>query len=118
MLEIRPKLVKPVNDEIKPLDSEACRKLGHRSHDGLCRPPISRFVSRRETETDRQHQVLLAHCPRAGETEAFPQPQHGLEPPDRLSCRVDGLKAADPRHRPFDPKDPMGDWLATYAPGE
>jgi hypothetical protein len=31
---------------------------------------------------------------------------------------VKGLKAADPRHRPLDPKDPMGVWLATCAPGE
>src|SRR5690242_20942446 len=71
----------------------ACRKLRRRSHDGLCRPKISHFVSRRETETDRQQPVLLTHRPGAGETEAFPQPQHGLEPPDRSSRRVEGLKA-------------------------
>ena len=80
--------------------------------------PVSRFICRRKSEADRQHLVLLAHRPGACETKAFAQPQHGLEAPDRPSCRVEGLKAADPRHRPFDPEDPMGVWLATFAPEE
>src|SRR3954447_25225052 len=65
---------------------------------------ISRFVHRRQTETDRQQPVLLAYRPGTREVEALSQPQHGLEPPDRSSCRVEGLKTADPRHRPLDPK--------------
>src|SRR3954467_14651345 len=78
--------------------------------------PILRFVGRRKSEAERQQLVLLAHRPGACEIEPFAQPQHGLEPPDRASCRVKGLKAADPRHRLLDPEDPMGVWLATCAP--
>ena len=58
----------------------------------------------RETETDRQQPVLLAYRPGAGKPEPFAQPQHRFEPPDCSSCRVEGLKAADPRHRPLDPE--------------
>src|SRR5215212_1365675 len=66
--------------------------------------PVSRFVSRRKSEADRQHPVLLAYRPGTRKPEAFTQPQHGLEPPDCPLCRMEGLKAADPRHRPFDPE--------------
>ena len=65
---------------------------------------ISRFVSRRQTETDRQQPVLFAHRPGTREAEPLPQPQHGFETPDRSSRRAEGLKATDPRHRPFDPE--------------
>jgi|tagenome__1003787_1003787.scaffolds.fasta_scaffold20437324_1 hypothetical protein len=60
--------------------------------------PVSRFVNLREAETEREQPVLLAYRPGAREIKAFTQPQHGLEPPDRSSCCVEGLKAADPRH--------------------
>src|SRR3954462_6636088 len=66
--------------------------------------PVSRFVNLREAETEREQPVLLAYRPGAREIKAFTQPQHGLEPPDRSSSRVKGLKAADPRHWPLDPK--------------
>src|SRR3954452_5341212 len=66
--------------------------------------PVSRFVNLREAETEREQPVLLAYRPGAREIKALTQPQHGLEPPDRSSCRVEGLKAADPRHRPLDPE--------------
>src|SRR3954454_9463215 len=66
--------------------------------------PVSRFVSRRKSEADRQQPVLLAHRPGTREIKALPQPQHGFEPPDRASCRAEGLKASDPRHRPFEPE--------------
>ena len=52
----------------------------------------------RETQTGRQQPVLLPHRPRAREPKTLAQPQHGFEPSDRPSCRVEGLKAADPRH--------------------
>ena len=58
----------------------------------------------RKSEAERQHLVLLAHRPRAGKAEALQQPQHGLEPPDRSSRRVEGLKAANPRHGSLDPE--------------
>jgi hypothetical protein len=64
--------------------------------------PRFRLINLWETETDRQQLVLLAHRPRARKPEPFAQPQYGLEPPDRTSCRVEGLKAADPRHRSLD----------------
>jgi len=79
---------------------------------------ISRFVHRWQTETDRQQPVLLAYRPGTCEAEPLTQPQHGFETPDCPSRRVEGLKAADPRHRPLDPEDPMSVWLATCAPGE
>src|SRR4051812_11913245 len=66
--------------------------------------PVSRFMNLREAETEREQPVLLAYRPGAREIKALTQPQHGLEPPDRSSCRVEGLKAADPRHRPLDPE--------------
>src|SRR4051794_16685178 len=46
--------------------------------------PVSRFVNLRESETEREHLVLLAHRPGTREVESFTQPQHGLEPPDRV----------------------------------
>jgi hypothetical protein len=59
---------------------------------------------------------LLAHRPGAREVESFTQPQHGLKPPNRSSCRMEGLKAADPRHGPLDPEvvalDPLLQVLA------
>jgi len=79
---------------------------------------FSGLVDLQETEADRQQLVLFAHPPGTRKPESFTQPQHGFEPPDRASCRVEGLKAADPRHGLFDPEDPMGVWLATCAPGE
>src|SRR5215212_6522619 len=78
--------------------------------------PVLCFVSRRKSEADRQHPVLLAYRPGACKAEPLPQPQHGFKPPDRLSCRAEGLKAADPRHRPLDPEvialDPLLQVLA------
>ena len=69
-----------------------------------CADPSSGFINLRKTETDRQQLVLFAHGPGARKPESFAQPQHGFEPPDCPSCRVEGLKAADPRHRPLDPE--------------
>jgi hypothetical protein len=66
--------------------------------------PVSRFVNLRKSETDRQQLVLLAYRPGAREIKALAQPQHGFEPPDRASCRAEGLKAADPRHVLLDPE--------------
>src|SRR4051812_19954983 len=66
--------------------------------------PVSHFVNLRQSETEREQLVLLAYRPCAREAESFAQPQHGLEPPDCPSCRVEGLKAANPRHRPLNPK--------------
>src|SRR4051794_28942887 len=57
-----------------------------------------------ETETDRQQPVLLTYRPGTREAKTLAQPQHGFEPPDRPSCRAKGLKAANPRHGPLDPK--------------
>src|SRR5690349_15580896 len=37
-------------------------------------------------------------------TQALAQPQHDFELPDHPSCRAEGLKAANPRHRPLDPE--------------
>ena len=96
----------------------ACRKLCGRSHEGREPALFSGFICLREPKTEREKPVLLTHRPCAGKAEPLPQPQHGLKPPDRASCRVEGLKAADPRHRPLDPEDPMGVWQATRAPGE
>src|SRR4051812_26340339 len=73
-------------------------------------------MSLRETETDRQQPVLLLYGPGTCEIKALPQPQHGPESPDRPSCRMEGLKAADPRYRPLDPEvvafDPLLQVLA------
>src|SRR3954453_12272139 len=66
--------------------------------------PISGFVNLLKSKTVRQQAVLLADRPGAREIKAFTQPQHGFEPPDRSPCRVEGLKAADPRHRSLDPE--------------
>jgi hypothetical protein len=78
--------------------------------------PVSRFMSLRETETESEQPVLLAHHPDTREIKVLPQPQHGLEPPDRPSCRVEQLKAADPRRVPLDPEvialDPLLQVLA------
>src|SRR3954463_14051523 len=60
--------------------------------------------NRRETEAECQQLVLLAHRPGAGEAEALAQPQHRLEALDRAPGRVEGLKAADPRHGSLDPE--------------
>src|SRR5690349_11025088 len=62
-----------------------CRKLWRR--------PCGRFIDLRESETKRQQPVLLAFRPGAGETNALPQPQHGFEPSDCASRRVERLKA-------------------------
>src|SRR4051795_1210266 len=66
--------------------------------------PASRFMNLGKSETEREQLVLLAYRPGTRKPESLPQPQHGFEPPDRPSCRVEGLKAADPRHRSLDPK--------------
>ena len=42
--------------------------------------------------------------PRAGETEALPQPEHGLEAADRASRCMEGAEAADPGHVLLDPE--------------
>jgi hypothetical protein len=65
---------------------------------------FSGFIYLRETEADQQRPVLLLHSPGAGKVESFAQPQHGFEPPDRASCRMEGLKAADPRHGLLNPE--------------
>src|SRR4051794_39311616 len=82
----------------------ACRKLWRRAQDGLCPTPVSHFVNLWETETDCEQAVLLAHRPAAGKAKALAQPQHRFKPLDRTPGRVEGLKAADPRHGPLDPK--------------
>src|SRR3954470_24147479 len=66
--------------------------------------PISHFVNLRETEAEREQSVLLTHRPAAGKAEPLAQPQHGFEPLDRAPRRVEGLKAANPRHGPLDPE--------------
>src|SRR3954447_17870990 len=66
--------------------------------------PVSHFVNLWETETDCEQSVLLAHRPAAGKAEALAQPQHRLEALDRTPRRVEGLKAAHPRHGPLDPE--------------
>jgi len=66
--------------------------------------PRFSLINLRETETDRQQPVLLPNRSRARKPEPFAQPQYGLEPPDRSSRRVEGLKAADPRHVLLDPE--------------
>src|SRR4051794_12225689 len=66
--------------------------------------PSSGFSHIRETETDRHQPILLAYHP--GAHKALSRPQHGFEPPDRPPRRAEGLKAADPRHGPFDTEDP------------
>src|SRR3954463_8301220 len=82
----------------------ACRKLWRRPQDGLCPTPVSHFVNLWKTEAEREQPVLLAHGPRAGKAEALAQPQHGFEPLDGPSRRVEGLEAAHPRHGPLDPE--------------
>ena len=64
--------------------------------------PVSRFVRRQQIGTDRQPPVMLAYRPGTREIKALPQPQHGFEASDRPSRRVEGLKAANPRHGPLD----------------
>jgi hypothetical protein len=66
--------------------------------------PSSGLSNLRETETDRHQPILLAYRPGAHKAETLPQPQHGFEPPNRPPRRVEGLKAADPRHGPLDPE--------------
>src|SRR3954449_10287130 len=66
--------------------------------------PRFRLINLWETETDRQQPVLLPNRSRARKPEPFAQPQYGLEPPDRPPGCVEGLKAADPRHRSLDPE--------------
>ena len=66
--------------------------------------PVSRFVNLRETEAEREQPVLFAHRPRARKAEALAQPQHRFNPLDRTPRRVEGLKAAHPRHGPLDPE--------------
>src|SRR3954466_7443120 len=82
----------------------ACRKLWRRPQDGLCPTPVSHFVNLWETEAEREQPVLLADGPRARKAEALAQPQHRLEALDRAPGRVEGLKAAHPRHGPLDPE--------------
>src|SRR3954462_2242534 len=84
--------------------TRACRKLWRRPQDGLCPTPVSHFVNLWKTEAEREQPVLLAHGPRAGKAEALAQPQHGFEPLDGPSRRVEGLEAAHPRHGPLDPE--------------
>ena len=66
--------------------------------------PVSHFVNLRETEAEREQPVLLADGSRAGKAEALAQPQHRLEALDRTPGCVEGLEAADPRHRSLDPE--------------
>src|SRR3954452_19715194 len=66
--------------------------------------PILHFVNLRETEAEREQLVLLAHRPAAGKAEALTQAQHRFKPLDGPPGRVEGLKAAHPRHGPLDPE--------------
>jgi hypothetical protein len=66
--------------------------------------PVSRFMDLRKSKTEREQSVLLAYCPDTREVKALAQLQHGFKHPDYPSCRAEGLKAADPRHRPLDPE--------------
>src|SRR4051794_4231686 len=82
----------------------ACRKLWRRPQDGLCPTPGSRFVNLWETETEREQPVLLANGPGARKAKALAQPQHGFKALDGAPGCVEGLKAANSRHRPLDPE--------------
>src|SRR3954452_16316737 len=82
----------------------ACRKLWRRPQDGLCPTPGSHFVNLWETETEREQPVLLANGPGARKAKALAQPQHGFKALDGAPRRVEGLKAANSRHRPLDPE--------------
>src|SRR4029079_12595253 len=66
--------------------------------------PILHFVNLRKTEAEREQLVLLAHRPGAYKTKALTQTQHRFKPLDRTPRRVEGLKAADPRHGPLGPE--------------
>src|SRR3954452_4870323 len=66
--------------------------------------PVSHFVNLWETKAEREQSVLLADGPRAGKAETLAQPQHRLEALDGPPGRVEGLKAANPRHGPLDPE--------------
>src|SRR3954467_8069914 len=65
---------------------------------------ISHFVNLWKTEADREQPVLFAHRPGARKAEALAQPQHGFKGLNGAPGRVEGLKAADPRHGPLDPE--------------
>ena len=101
---------------LHPSASRACRKLWRRPQDGLWPTPVSHFVNPWETEAEREQPVLLADGPCAGKAEALAQPEHRLEALDRAPGRVEGLKAAHPRHGPLDPEvvalDPLLQVLA------
>src|SRR5215218_8057323 len=92
-----------------------------RAQDGLCPTPVSHFVNLWKTEVDREQPVLLADRPRAGKAEALAQPQHRLEALNGPSRCMEGLKAADPRHRSLDPKvvalDPLLQVFADVVDG-
>src|SRR3954468_10203373 len=66
--------------------------------------PVSHFVNLWETEAEREQAVLLAHRPGARKAEPLAQPQHCFKALDRAPGRVEGLKAAHPRHGPLDPE--------------
>src|SRR3982751_5353689 len=66
--------------------------------------PVSRFVNLWETEAEREQAVLLAHRPGTRKAEPLAQPQHCFKALDGAPGRVEGLKAAHPRHRPLDPE--------------
>src|SRR5689334_3885700 len=66
---------------------------------------VAAQTGRTQTRNRQSGSDLKALLTRGGRPhKPFPQPQHGLEPPDRSSRRVEGLEAADPRHRPLDPE--------------
>ena len=99
------KLKRRSKDDFKGRHFEvACRELWRRPPDGLGPTLVSHFVNLWKTEAEREQLVLLAHRPAAGKAEALAQPQHRLEPLDRPPGRVEGLKAADPRHGPLNPE--------------
>src|SRR5215208_3397865 len=66
--------------------------------------PILHFVNLWKTEAEREQAVLLAHRPGTRKAEPLAQPQHRFKALDRAPGRVEGLKAAHPRHRPLDPE--------------
>src|SRR4051794_16422901 len=78
------------------------------------------FVNLRKTETDREQLVLFAHRPRPGKAGALAQPQHRFEALNGPSRCVEGLKAANPRHRPLDSEvialDPLLQVLGDVMP--
>jgi hypothetical protein len=83
--------------------SRSCGKLGHRLYNGPYRPQFHALLAAgRPKQNDSSR--FCSHTVQAPEGEHLPEPQHSLEPPDCPPHGAEGLKAADPRHRPLDPE--------------